>query len=175
MLSSLCMFSQNIWHYWMGCFRRLVLAQSLQASKLAEGEVIPESYRNVAEMQFFVFFLLKNIYWDLYFVISPTFFDRWWQLVGNYLLYMLRAQRESSQRWVQQNHTPWVLAYSSQRSHQDNRFWVVPQWQQMRNCYRTDLARAFLTIAKVQAPPETTSLYCIANMPLGGNTVVIHG
>lgn len=60
----------------MGCFRRLVLAQSLQASKLAEGEVIPESYRNVAEMQFFVFFLLKNIYWDLYFVISPTFFDR---------------------------------------------------------------------------------------------------
>lgn len=58
MLSSLCMSSQNISCYWIGCFRRLVLAPSLQALKLAE-EVISESCRNVTEMPFFSFFFLK--------------------------------------------------------------------------------------------------------------------
>lgn len=59
MLSSLCMFSQNISCYYISCFGRLVLAQSLQASRLAEGEVISKSYRNVTEMLFKFFFFFK--------------------------------------------------------------------------------------------------------------------
>lgn len=49
----------------LDCFRRLVLAKSLQALKLAEGEVISESYRDVTEMQFFSFVLFKSTYGDI--------------------------------------------------------------------------------------------------------------
>lgn len=58
MLSSSGIFFQNISYYWIGEFRRLVLARSLQASKPAEGEVISESYRNT-------FFLFKSTYGDI--------------------------------------------------------------------------------------------------------------
>lgn len=58
-LSSLCMFSHNVSHYWNHCSRSLVLAWSLQALKLAEGEVISESYRDVAQVFCWFFFFLK--------------------------------------------------------------------------------------------------------------------
>lgn len=59
------MFSHNVSHYWTGCFRNVVLAWSLQALKLAEGEVISESYRDVAEVFLLGFFLFKSIYGDI--------------------------------------------------------------------------------------------------------------
>lgn len=58
------MFSHNVLHYQTDCFRNLVLAWSLQALKLAEGEV----FFRVTEMLhkcFVGLFIFKSIYGDM--------------------------------------------------------------------------------------------------------------